>query len=123
MSELEKAFLKKSDKKTKETENQCQNAASGNKKPLARNANSILTKNRPRMNYDWIGKTIFKKSDPKNRKKLKNQSEVAACEQKTTREKGNFCSGTVFLLYLKIRAKNFTPQNHPLFFAPFLVSA
>ena len=28
----------------------------------------------------------------------KNQSEIAACEQKTTSEKANFCSNTVFSL-------------------------
>ena len=44
ISELRKSFLKKSIKKQK-TENQCQNAASKNKKPLARNVNLILTKN------------------------------------------------------------------------------
>ena len=38
----------------------------------------------------------------------KNQSEIAACEQKTTTEKPNFCSNTIFSLYLKIRAK----KNH-----------
>ena len=41
------------------------------------------------MNYEWIGKPIRTKSDPKNRKKIKNQSESSACEQKTT------CSNTV----------------------------
>ena len=52
---------------------------------------------------------LEKKSDPKNRKKnSKNQSEIAACEQKITSEKVNFCSKTVFLLYFKIRAK----KNH-----------
>ena len=46
MSELGKPFLKKSDeKKTKKTENQCQNAASENKKPLVRYVIFILTKN------------------------------------------------------------------------------
>ena len=53
-----------------------------------------------------LGKPFRKKSDPKNRKKnSKNQSEIATCEQKTTTEKPNFCSNTVFSLYLKIRAK------------------
>ena len=52
---------------------------------------------------DW--ETIKKKSDPKNRKNSKNQSEIAACEQKTTTEKPIFCSNTVFSLYFKIRAK------------------
>ena len=33
------------------------------------------------MSCEWIGKTILKK-DPKNRKNSKNQSEIAACEQK-----------------------------------------
>ena len=52
-----------------------------------------------------LGKPFRKKSDPKNRKNSKNQSEIAACEQKTTSEKAKFCSNTVFLLYFKIRAK------------------
>ena len=51
-------------------------------------------------------KLFRKKYDPKNRKKnSKNQSEIAACEQKTTTEKPNFCSNTVFSLYFKFRAK------------------
>ena len=55
-----------------------------------------------------LEKPFRKKSDPKNRKKnSKNQSEIAACEQKTTTDKGNFCSNAVFLLYFKIRAKKF----------------
>ena len=40
-------------------------------------------------------------------KNSKNQSEIAACEQKTTTDKANFCSNTVFSLYFKIRAKKF----------------
>ena len=51
-------------------------------------------------------KPFRKKSDPKNRKKnSKNQSEIAACEQKTTSKKANLC--TDFLLYFKIRVKKF----------------
>ena len=50
---------------------------------------------------------LEKKSDPKNRKNSKNQSEIAACEQKTTTDKAKFCSNTVFSLYFKIRAKKF----------------
>ena len=52
-----------------------------------------------------LEKPFRKKSDPKNRKNSKNQSEIAACEQKTTTDKANFCSNTVFSLYFKIRAK------------------
>ena len=41
-------------------------------------------------------KPFRKKSDPKNEKNSKYQSKIAACEQKTTSEKANFCSNTVF---------------------------
>ena len=54
---------------------------------------------------DW--ENHLKKSDSKNRKNSKNQSEIAAYEQKTTSEKPNFCSNTVFSLYFKIRAEKF----------------
>ena len=54
-----------------------------------------------------LGKPFRKKSQPKNRKNSKNQSEIAACEQKTTSEKANFCSNTVFSLYFKIGAQKF----------------
>ena len=59
------------------------------------------------MNYEWIGKTDEKKirSTKSIKNNSKNQSEIAACEQKTTSEKANFCSNTVFSLYFKIRAK------------------
>ena len=40
-------------------------------------------------------------------KKTKNRRKIAACEQKTTGEKANFYSNTVFSLYLKIRSKKF----------------
>ena len=53
---------------------------------------------------DW--KNHLQKSDPKNRKNCKNESVIAACEQKTTTDKANFCSNTVFSLY-KNRAKKF----------------
>ena len=63
-----------------------------------------------KLGLEWavngLGKPFRKKFDPKNRKKnSKNQSEIAACEQKTTTEKPNFCSNTIFALYFKIRAK------------------
>ena len=54
-----------------------------------------------------LGKPFRKKSDPKNRKNCKNQSEIAACEHKTTSEKANFCSNTVFSLCFIFRAKSF----------------
>ena len=63
---------------------------------------------------DWKNQ-LEKNPIQKIEKNSKNQSEIAACEQKTTTEKPNFCSNTVFSLYFKIRAKKFTPQNHSLF--------
>ena len=62
-----------------------------------------------------LEKPFRKKSDPENRKNSKNQSEIAACEQKTTTDKANFCSNTAFSLYFKIRAKKFHAAN-PLAF-------
>ena len=68
------------------------------------------------MAVNGMGKPFRKKSDSKNRKNSKNQSEISACEQKTTAEKPNFCSNTVFTLYFKIRAKNIHTAK-PLAFA------
>ena len=50
---------------------------------------------------------------------IKNQSEIATCEQKTTSEKAKFCSNTVFSLYFKFRAKKFYAANHSLFRSTF----
>ena len=70
-----------------------------------------------------LGKPFRKQSDPKNRKNSKNQSEIAACEQKITSEKANFCSNTVFSLYFKIRLKKKSRRKTTRVFAPFPVSA
>ena len=79
-------------------------------------------KTMPRMALNGLGKPFRKKSDPKNRKKSKIQSEIAACGQKTTTEKPSFCSNTVFSIYFKIRALK-TRRKTLRFFAPFPVSA
>ena len=47
------------------------------------------------------------KFDPKNRKNSKNQSEIAACEQKTTSEKASFCSNTFSHSTLNLERKKF----------------
>ena len=53
---------------------------------------------------DW--KTHLEKNPlEKIENNSKNQSEISACEQKTTSEKANFFSNPVFSLYFKIRAK------------------
>ena len=63
-----------------------------------------------------LGKIFRKKIRSKKlEKNSKNQSEIAACEQKTASEKANFCSNTVFSLHFKFEQKKFTPQNHLLF--------
>ena len=85
-------------KKQKKTENQCQNAARENKKPLVICNFDSNKKLGPEWTVNGLGKLFRKKSDPKNWKNSKNQSEIAACEQKTTTEKPNFCSNTVFSL-------------------------
>ena len=54
---------------------------------------------------DWEKHLEKKIRSKKSKKNSKNQSEIAACEQKTTTEKPNFCSNAVFSLYFKIRAK------------------
>ena len=55
---------------------------------------------------DWENH-LEKIRSKKIEKNSKNQSQIAACEQKTTSEKANLCSNTVFSLYFKIRAKKF----------------
>ena len=60
------------------------------------------------MTYDWIGENHIKKSYPKKLKKnSENQSQIAACEQKSTSKKANLCSNPVFSHYFKVRAKKF----------------
>ena len=67
-----------------------------------------------------LGKPFRKKSNPKNRKNCKNQSEIAACEQKTTSEKAKFCSNPVFSLYLKFSANKFHAAKSLAFSLHFL---
>ena len=55
---------------------------------------------------DWEN-NLEKNTIQKIEKIVKNKSEIAACEQKTTSEKAKFCSNTIFSLYVKIRAKKF----------------
>ena len=61
-----------------------------------------------------------KKCDPKIRKNSTDHSEIAACEQKTTSDKANFCSNTNFLLYFKIKVKKFHAAKPLAFSLPFL---
>ena len=69
---------------------------------------------------DWtnhLEKNLIQKIE----KTVKNQSEIAACEQKTTTDKANFCSNTVFSLYFKIRAKKFHAAKPLAFSLHFLI--
>ena len=54
---------------------------------------------------DW--ENHLEKNPIKKLKNSKNRSEIAACEQKITNQKANFCSNTIFSLYFKIRAKTY----------------
>ena len=54
-----------------------------------------------------LGKRFRKKSDPKNRKTVKIKVKLPHVNKKTTGEKANFCSNTVFSLSFEIRAKKF----------------
>ena len=55
---------------------------------------------------DWKNH-LEKNPVQKIEKNSKNQSEIAACEQKNTTDKANFFSNTVLSLYFRIRAKEF----------------
>ena len=64
---------------------------------------------------DWenhLEKNPIQKIEKKN---SKNQSEIAACEQKTTSEKAIFVQTPFSDSTLNLERKNFTPQNHSLF--------
>ena len=54
---------------------------------------------------DWENHLEKKSIQKIEKKNSKNQSEIGACDQKTTTEKSNFCSNTIFSLYFKIRTK------------------
>ena len=74
------------------------------------------------MNHVCTGKTIKEKNPiKKNRENGRNQSEVAACEQKPTTERAKFCSNTVFSLYFKIRATKFYAAKRLAFSLHFLI--
>ena len=63
-----------------------------------------------------LEKPFRKKSDPKNRKNSKNQSKIAACEQKKPLPiKRIFVQTPYSHSTLKLERKNLTPQNHSLF--------
>ena len=75
------------------------------------------------MNKEWIWKNNKKKkSEAKNRKNSKNQSELPHVNNKELARKRIFCSNTAFSFYFKIKAKKLH-RAKPLFFAPLPVSA
>ena len=69
---------------------------------------------------DWENHLEKNRIQESEKKTLKNKVKLPHVNKKTTSEKANFCSNSVFSLYLKIRAKKFTPQS-TRFFAPFAV--
>ena len=90
-------------------------------------AGHVLTYNSK--NFHWLNRNLDlertmngleKKIEKSDQKISKNQSEIAACERKTTSEKANFCSNTVFSLYFKFRAKRFHAAKPLTFLLYFL---
>ena len=65
---------------------------------------------------------LEKKAIQKIVKLVKNQSEIAVCEQKTISEKANFCSTPFCHSTLKLERKN-SPRKTTHFCAPLPVSA
>ena len=63
---------------------------------------------------DWENH-LEKKSDPKNRKKSKNQSKLPHVNKKPLARKQTFVQTPFSHSTLKLERKNFTPQNHSLF--------
>ena len=61
-----------------------------------------------------LEKPFRKKSDPKNRKNTKNQSENAACDKPLARKR-IFVQTPFSHSTLNLERKNFTPQDHSLF--------
>ena len=70
---------------------------------------------------DWENHLEKILSEKLKKKNSKNQSEIATCEQKTTSEKANFCSNTVFSLHFKFRAKKFHAAKPLAFSLYFLI--
>ena len=94
-----------------------------NKKPLARNENLVQTKKKLGLDgaINGLRKPFRKRTRSTKSKNSKNQSEIAACEQKTTSERSNFCSNTVFSLYFKNSAKKFHAAKPLAFSLHFLL--
>ena len=61
-----------------------------NKTPLVGKGNLLQTKTRPRMNYEWIGKTITKKKRSKNFKKVKIKVKLPHVNKKSPARKQIF---------------------------------
>ena len=57
----------------------------------------------------------FRKKSIQKFEKSINQSEIAACEQKTTSEKAIVVQTLFSHCTLKLKRKNFTTQNHTIF--------
>ena len=70
---------------------------------------------------DW--ENHLEKTDPENQKTVKMKVKLPHVNKKTTSEKANFRSNTVFSLYFKFRAKKISRRKTTRFFAPLPVSA
>ena len=117
MKEMGKLFLKKNliKKILKKTEKQYQNAACGQKTISKEWKFGWNKKLGPERTKNEMGKPIRKNRIDKIEKTFKIKVKLPHVKR-TTIEKPNFCSNTVFSLYFGIRAKKkFTPQYDSLF--------
>ena len=106
MSELEKPFPEKKIKK-KNWKSMSTTKTTSEKEKFG------WKKTRPRINHEKIGKTTSKKVRSNNWKNSKNQSEIAACEQKKPLARKQMFVQTPFSHSTwKLKQKHFTPQNH-----------
>ena len=73
-------------------------------------------KTRHRTDYEWIGKTIYKKIQSKKSKKTaKIKVKLPHVNKKPLARKRIFVQTLFSHSTLKLERKNFTPQNHSLF--------
>ena len=73
-------------------------------------------KTRPTMNYEWIGKTIWKKNPIKKfEKPVKIKVKLPHVNKKPLARERIFVQKPFSHSTLKVEQKSFTPQNHSLF--------
>ena len=94
MSELRKPFLNISKNLEKKQKINVKKPHV-NKKQLPRNGKLVQRKTRPRMKYEWLGKTIQKESDPINKKTVKIKMKLPHMNKKPLATKQIFLQTSI----------------------------